>query len=373
MSPPCRPRSNSAPRSSRVRRTGRASPPAPTPSSSRPTRTRSRRSPASSTRSMAAGAFNRYPDASALAAARGARRRGTGSPPDQVHVGSGSVSLLSQFIAAAAGPGDEVVYPGAPSRPTRASSRSPAPPACRCPNRAGRTARPAGDGRRRHRPHPRRDRLLPEQPDRRPSSPRPSSTAFMAAVPPTCSSCSTRHTPSSSPTRMPSTGSRLLGRYPNLVVLRTFSKAYGLAGLRVGYAHRPRTLLDAARATAIPLSVTAAGAARGHRRARARAGAARAGRRASARGATDLRAALREPGLGHPAAAGQLRLAGHRRRRRPRPTRPSSRHGIVGARLPRRGHPGLASARTSLWTSSSAAPAEIVASLTSRRTRARAD
>jgi len=27
-----------------------------------------------------------------------------------------------------------------------------------------------------------------------------------------------------------------LGRYPNLVVLRTFSKAYGLAGLRVGYA-----------------------------------------------------------------------------------------------------------------------------------------
>jgi histidinol-phosphate aminotransferase len=29
---------------------------------------------------------------------------------------------------------------------------------------------------------------------------------------------------------------RWLGRYPNLVVTRTFSKAYGLAGLRVGYA-----------------------------------------------------------------------------------------------------------------------------------------
>ena len=28
----------------------------------------------------------------------------------------------------------------------------------------------------------------------------------------------------------------LLGRYPNLVLLRTFSKVYGLAGLRVGYA-----------------------------------------------------------------------------------------------------------------------------------------
>ncbi len=28
-----------------------------------------------------------------------------------------------------------------------------------------------------------------------------------------------------------------LERYPNLVVTRTFSKAYGLAGLRVGYAY----------------------------------------------------------------------------------------------------------------------------------------
>lgn len=30
--------------------------------------------------------------------------------------------------------------------------------------------------------------------------------------------------------------SSLLGRHPNLIVLRTFSKAYGLAGLRIGYA-----------------------------------------------------------------------------------------------------------------------------------------
>ena len=31
-------------------------------------------------------------------------------------------------------------------------------------------------------------------------------------------------------------GIQWLGEFPNLVVLRTFSKAYGLAGLRVGYA-----------------------------------------------------------------------------------------------------------------------------------------
>ena len=53
--------------------------------------------------------------------------------------------------------------------------------------------------------------------------------------PPTCWWCWTRPTASSSPTRRWWTGSSLLGRYPNLIVLRTFSKAYGLAGLRVGY------------------------------------------------------------------------------------------------------------------------------------------
>lgn len=45
-------------------------------------------------------------------------------------------------------------------------------------------------------------------------------------------------------------------RHPNVVVLRTFSKAYGLAGLRIGYAVGHPCVLDAARATAIPLSLT---------------------------------------------------------------------------------------------------------------------
>jgi histidinol-phosphate aminotransferase len=50
-------------------------------------------------------------------------------------------------------------------------------------------------------------------------------------------------------------GIPLLSKYPNLVVLRTFSKAYGLAGLRIGYAVGPEYVMDAARASAIPLSV----------------------------------------------------------------------------------------------------------------------
>ncbi len=54
-------------------------------------------------------------------------------------------------------------------------------------------------------------------------------------------------------------GAQYLGRYPNLVITRTFSKAYGLAGLRVGYAIGPARLLAAARATAIPFAVTELG------------------------------------------------------------------------------------------------------------------
>src|SRR5690606_39095279 len=51
---------------------------------------------------------------------------------------------------------------------------------------------------------------------------------------------------------------RVFERHPNVVVLRTFSKAWGLAGLRVGYAIGHHRVLDAARSTGIPLSVTAA-------------------------------------------------------------------------------------------------------------------
>jgi histidinol-phosphate aminotransferase len=49
----------------------------------------------------------------------------------------------------------------------------------------------------------------------------------------------------------------LLARYPNVIVLRTFSKAYGLAGLRVGYgiAADPAVAM-AVRQTQVPFAVT---------------------------------------------------------------------------------------------------------------------
>ncbi|MEO6500837.1 MAG: histidinol-phosphate transaminase [Jatrophihabitantaceae bacterium] len=52
-------------------------------------------------------------------------------------------------------------------------------------------------------------------------------------------------------------GTGLLERYPNIMVLRTFSKAYGLAGLRIGYglAADP-AVATAVRQTQVPFAVT---------------------------------------------------------------------------------------------------------------------
>lgn len=46
-------------------------------------------------------------------------------------------------------------------------------------------------------------------------------------------------------------------KYSNVVGLRTFSKAYGLAGVRIGYAFGPRPLIEAMQKVAIPFSVSA--------------------------------------------------------------------------------------------------------------------
>ncbi|WP_285250413.1 histidinol-phosphate transaminase [Pseudarthrobacter sp. fls2-241-R2A-168] len=49
----------------------------------------------------------------------------------------------------------------------------------------------------------------------------------------------------------------LYREYPNVCILRTFSKAYGLAGLRVGYAVAAPEIAEGLRRTALPFSVSA--------------------------------------------------------------------------------------------------------------------
>ncbi len=52
-------------------------------------------------------------------------------------------------------------------------------------------------------------------------------------------------------------GMSLIDEYPNLVVFRTFSKMYGLAGLRIGYLAGTREVVDVIRRTCIVYSVNA--------------------------------------------------------------------------------------------------------------------
>ncbi|GGE94011.1 putative phenylalanine aminotransferase [Mycetocola zhadangensis] len=203
---------------------------------------------------VAAGAFNRYPDASA-SALRQVLAEKHDVTPDELHIGSGSVALLSQFITAAAGPGDSVVYAwrsfeAYPGLVTVAGAES-----VQVPNRADGShnldAMAAAIDE--------RTRVVIVCTPNNPTSTIVTAadfSDFMAKVPSDVLVLLDEAYAEFVTHPDAVNGLTLTGRYSNLVVLRTFSKAYGLAGLRVGWALGPIAILDAARATAIPLSVT---------------------------------------------------------------------------------------------------------------------
>jgi histidinol-phosphate aminotransferase len=203
---------------------------------------------------IAGSSFNRYPDASAtVLRTRLAERFGVSV--DEVHTGSGSVAILQQLIQAAAGPGDEVVYAwrsfeAYPGLVTVAGATS-----VQVPIRADGThdldAMAAAVTE--------RTRVVIVCSPNNPTSAIVTAAdfdAFMAQVPDTVLVLLDEAYAEFVTDPAAVHGLPLLAKYPNLVVLRTFSKAYGLAALRVGYAVGPIYILDAARSTAIPLSVT---------------------------------------------------------------------------------------------------------------------
>ncbi|WP_394553646.1 histidinol-phosphate transaminase [Agromyces sp. MMS24-JH15] len=203
----------------------------------------------------AAGAeVNRYPDATALALRERLAER-WGVTTDEVIVGAGSVALLAQFILAAAAAGDEVVYSwrsfeAYPGLVTVAGATS-----VQVPNRADHghdlAAIVAAITE--------RTRVVIVCSPNNPTGPIVTAAefeAFMAAVPSDRLVLLDEAYAEFVRDEASVDGATLVRRYPNLVVLRTFSKAYGLAGLRVGYAIGPVRILDAARSTAIPLGVT---------------------------------------------------------------------------------------------------------------------
>ena len=207
---------------------------------------------------QAASGINRYPDATAARLCeRLAARHGVS--PDDVHVGAGSVSLLAQLLLATSGPGDEVVYAwrsfeAYPSLVAVAGATSVQVPLT-ADFRHDLPAMAAAITE--------RTRLVIVCSPNNPTGPTVTHddfAAFVDAVPADVLIVLDEAYAEfvTDPTSVEGDRVRAIIARPNIVVLRTFSKAYGLAGLRVGYAIGHTRVLDAARSTAIPLSVTAA-------------------------------------------------------------------------------------------------------------------
>lgn len=199
---------------------------------------------------------NRYPDGAALPL-RTALAGRHGVETSQVHLGAGSISVLTQLVSAAAGPGDEVIFSwrSFEAYPGLVTVTGATPIAV--PNRVDHghdidamvaSVTP-------------RTRVMIVCTPNNPTGVSVSRAEFeslMAAVPDDLLVLldEAYFEFISDPDRLD--GIRLLERYPNLVVLRTFSKAWGLAGLRIGYAVGAAPILSAAASAAIALSVTAA-------------------------------------------------------------------------------------------------------------------
>jgi histidinol-phosphate aminotransferase len=175
--------------------------------------------------------------------------------PERVAVGTGAVSLVTYLALAAAGPGDEIVYAW------RSFEAYPIVAAL-----AGATAVPIPLGQEgRHdlaamaAAINERTRLVflcsPNNPTG-PTLSREEVRGFLEAVPDDLLVVLDEAYAEYVRDPFAVSGIRDFLDRPNVVVLRSFSKAYGLAGLRVGYAVGPVEVISMLRSVALPFGVT---------------------------------------------------------------------------------------------------------------------
>lgn len=203
----------------------------------------------------AAAELNRYPDASAarLRTAIGERYR---LAADRVLIGAGSVALLYQAALAAATVGDEIVYPWRSFEAYPGIVAVTGATGVEVPLRADGT-------------HD-LDAMLAAITDRTrlvlvctPNNPTGTTIphveleAFLDRVRNDLLVVVDEAYVEFVTDRGAADATKMLDRNHNVLVARTFSKAYGLAGLRVGYLLGEASLIATLRAAGIPISVTA--------------------------------------------------------------------------------------------------------------------
>ncbi len=215
---------------------------------------------------QAASAANRYPDSGAAElTARLADLAGVG--PENVAVGCGSVSLCQQLVQATCDAGDQVVFPWRSFEAypiiTQVALAEPVPVPLDADAAHDLPAMAAAVTDRTRvvfvcNPNNPTGTFLGEE----------ALEQFLATVPPHVVVAldeayieyarpghGRTGTPSGSDAAVPDSLS-LARRHPNVVVLRTFSKAYGLAGIRVGYAIGHPSVIAAMRKVFVPFSVS---------------------------------------------------------------------------------------------------------------------
>jgi histidinol-phosphate aminotransferase len=202
----------------------------------------------------AAGSFNRYPDMACTALTAELAER-FGVPAAHVATGTGSVGVAQQLLQATSGPGDEVIYAWRSFEAypiiTRISGAAP--------------VQVPLDAEERHD----LDAMATAVTDRtrlifvcNPNNPtgtvvrRAALERFLDRVPSdVLVVLDEAYREFITDAEVPD-GVDLYRDRPNVAVLRTFSKAYGLAGLRVGFAIAHEPVAAALRKTAVPFGVT---------------------------------------------------------------------------------------------------------------------
>ena len=198
--------------------------------------------------------INRYPDMGALAL-REALASHLGVTPEQVALGAGSSGLCQQLVAMTSQPGDEVVYPWRSFEAypifVQIAGATPVPVPLTDDHRVDLPAMASAVTE--------RTRLIfvcnPNNPTGTTIT-NDEFAAFMDAVPADVlvvldEAYFEYNLAADSPV-----STEAITRYPNVVGMRTFSKAYGLAGARIGYAFGPVELIEAINRVAVPFAVS---------------------------------------------------------------------------------------------------------------------